>query len=105
MCASYGALESTLVSTRSTVPETFASAAARTFFAVSPLRRLSVRPFAVWPPLDGSKPRGPPEPAGGGPRGAVAAFEDVDPEVAALASAAPPATAAPTAATVTILVR
>ena len=31
MCASYGALESTLVSTRSTVPGTLASAAARTF--------------------------------------------------------------------------
>src|SRR3954469_22841131 len=54
MCASYGALESTLVSTRSTVPGTLARAAALTLAAVSPVNSVSVLPLAVCPPLDGS---------------------------------------------------
>src|SRR5215213_8387877 len=68
MCASYGALESTLVSTRSTVPGTLARAAARTFAATSPLSSSSVLPLNVWPPCEGSC---------GAPR---AAAEDVDDE-------------------------
>src|SRR4051812_50072944 len=61
MCASYGALESTLVSTRSTVPGTFLSAAALTFAAVSPLSACSVLPLTLWRPAGA--------PTGGAPRG------------------------------------
>src|SRR3954447_21773169 len=100
MCASYGALESTFVSTRSTVPCTFASAAALTFDATSPLSSFSVLPLKVWPPFDGSKFFGAPCWAAGG---VVAAVDDVPPDVAAPAIAAPLTAAAPTAATVTSL--
>src|SRR6478672_11549589 len=86
MCASYGALESTFVSTRSTVPDTLASAAARTLAAASPLSSVSVLPLTVWPPCDGSR--------GGCPLGAWAADgddeDDAVEDVAALAMAAPP---------------
>src|SRR3954468_4317122 len=101
MCASYGALESTLVSTRSTVPETLASAAARTLDAVSPLSRVSVRPLTVWPPWDGSCAGGAPWVVGAAP----CPVEDGDPEVAALAMAAALTAAVPTAAAVTSLER
>src|SRR5689334_15335796 len=95
MCASYGALESTLVSTRSTVPETFASAAARTFAAVSPLSSVSVLPFAVCPPCDGSR-------GGWFWEGAVPDVADDEvPDVAAFATVAPPTAAAAMAAPVT----
>src|SRR6478736_6657694 len=61
MCASYGALESTLVSTRSTVPGTLASAAAWTLAATSPVSAFSVLPLTVWrplgPPCGGCPPR------------------------------------------------
>src|SRR3954451_8457442 len=90
MCASYGALSSTLVSTRSTVPGTLARAAALTLAAVVPVSRTSVLPLNVWPPLDGSC-------------WAVvfdAAGVEVD-EVAAPAIVAPPRAAAPMAAAVT----
>src|SRR3954452_25566732 len=59
MCASYGALESTLVSTRSTVPDTFLSAAALTLAAVSPLSGCSVLPLAECRPA-GAPAGGPP---------------------------------------------
>src|SRR6476469_8563029 len=98
MWASYGALSSTLVSTRSTVPDTFASAAARTFAATSPVRSVSVLPLNVWPPLEGSW-------AG---RDWLVDVDDEDddvPEVAALAMAAPLTAAAATAAKVTSLER
>src|SRR5436190_1355161 len=98
MCASYGAPESTLVSTRSTVPDTFASAAARTLDSTSPVSSFSVLPLAVWPPFDGSNP----------PRGALAdgvGVVDALPEVAAFANAAPPSAAAATAVNVTSLDR
>src|SRR3954451_3782359 len=82
MCASYGALESTLVSTRSTVPGTLARAAARTLDSTSPVSSFSVLPLTVWPPFDGS-----------GWGGAAALGEDDEdeplPPVAALAIAAP----------------
>src|SRR4051794_2772278 len=88
MCASYGALESTLVSTRSNVPGTFFSAAARTFDATSPVSAFSVLPLTVC---------------------ACGAVDDEDEDavedVAAFAIAPPPSAAAPTAATVTSLVR
>src|SRR4051794_5256226 len=98
MCASYGAFESTLVSTRSTVPLTLASAAARTFDATSPVSSFSVLPLAVWPPLDGSC------------CGAACAADDDGedeplPVPAAFAIAAPPPAAAITAANVTSLDR
>src|SRR4051794_33477149 len=99
MCASYGALESTLVSTRSTVPGTFARAAARTLDATSPVSSFSVLPLTVWPPFDGSWSRG------------WAAAPDDEPDEddpvpeAALAIAAPLTAAAPTAAAVTSLER
>src|SRR4051812_42066626 len=94
MCASYGALESTFVSTRSTVPDTFASAAARTFAATSPVSAASVFPSTVCRPWSTA--------AAGAPE------EDDDAvveEVAALAAAAPPTAAAATAAVVTSLDR
>src|SRR3954465_13790621 len=50
MCASYGALESTLVSSRSTVPDTLVRAAARTFAATSRVSGCSVLPLTVWRP-------------------------------------------------------
>src|SRR5690349_2103881 len=50
MWASYGALESTLVSTRSTVPGTLASAAASTFAARAPVSACSVLPLTVCRP-------------------------------------------------------
>src|SRR3954447_12612645 len=80
MCASYGALESTLVSTRSTVPDTLASAAARTFDSTSPLSSVSVLPLTVWPPLDGSWSR----PCGADDADGVA-VGDALPDVAAFA--------------------
>src|SRR4051812_13452236 len=88
MCASYGALESTLVSTRSTVPGTLARAAALTLAATSPVSAASVFPLTLW-------------------RLAWAAEGvDVDePEVAALATVAPPTAVTATAAAVTSLVR
>src|SRR4051794_36890218 len=92
MCASYGALESTLVSTRSTVPGTLASAAARTLAATSPVRSVSVLPLAVCPPFDGSCF------AGGDDADGVADDDD-----AALAIAPPLTAAAATAAAVTSL--
>src|SRR5215217_1705035 len=95
MCASYGALESTLVSTRSTVPGTLASAAARTFDVASPLSSFSVLPLTVCPPREGS-------------RWAAGADDDEDealPDVAAFAMAAPLAPAAAMAANVTSLLR
>src|SRR3954467_12467272 len=95
MCASYGALESTLVSTRSTVPETLAVAAPRTFDATSPVSSVSVLPLTVCPPLDGSC---------GWPAALGVADGDV-PDVAAFAIAAPLTTAARTAAKVTSLER
>src|SRR6478752_934337 len=97
MCASYGALESTLVSTRSTVPDTFASAAALTLASTSPVSSFSVLPLTVWPPFDGSN---------WGRAwlllGAVELDEldELEPPVAAPAIAVPPSAAAPTAATV-----
>src|SRR6476659_938738 len=101
MCASYGALESTFVSTRSTVPDTLARAAARTLAAASPLSSVSVLPLTVWPPCDGSR--------GGCPLGAWSADgddeDDAFEDVAALAIAPPPTAAAPIAAAVTSLVR
>src|SRR3954453_24235699 len=96
MCASYGARESTFVSTRSTVPETLASAAARTLDATSPVNSFSVLPLNVWPPCDGSC---------GGRAWFVAAGVAVDDadvaDEAALAIAPPPSAAAPMAAAVT----
>src|SRR3954462_9705350 len=85
MWASYGALPSTLVSTRSTVPGTLASAAALTLAATSPVNAFSVLPLAVCRP--------PP----------CCTAEGVEDEVddAALAMPAPPTAAAATAATVT----
>src|SRR3954454_9605665 len=53
MCASYGALESTLVSTRSTVPDTLATASARTLDATSPVNAVSVLPLSVCLPAPG----------------------------------------------------
>src|SRR3954447_8024853 len=95
MCASYGALESTFVSTRSTVPDTLASAAARTLAATSPVRSFSVLPLAVCPPFDGSCCCW----AGG-----VDDADGVaDGDVAALAIAPPLTAAAATAAAVTSL--
>src|SRR4051812_39817587 len=105
MCASYGALESTLVSTRSTVPGTLASAAARTFAATSPVSSFSVLPFAVCPACDGSRGglpcwAGAPDAADGVADGDAAVLD-----VAAPAIAAPLTAAAPTAAAVTSLDR
>src|SRR3954469_9524645 len=103
MCASYGALESTLVSTRSTVPGTLASAAARTFDATSPLSSFSVLPSTVCPPWDGS--------CGGWPGPAldeaagVVDEDDAFPAVAAVAIAAALTAAAATTAPVTSLDR
>src|SRR3954466_9957501 len=94
MCASYGALESTLVSTRSTVPDTFVSAAALTLAAVSPLRACSVLP------LTECRPAGAP---GGGPPGVALglALE----LCAAPATAEPPSASAPRAAKVAMVLR
>src|SRR3954468_8685507 len=89
MCASYGALESTLVSTRSTVPGTLASAAALTLAAVSPLSACSVLPLTVCR-------------AG---LAVAAGVELAEPEVAALAAVAPPMAAAAIAVAVTSLER
>src|SRR3954451_7647396 len=91
MWASYGALPSTLVSTRSTVPGTLASAAACTLAATSPVSAVSDLPLTVWGPW-ASLAVG------------VAVGED-DEEVAAPAIAAPPAAAPTTAAAVMSLVR
>src|SRR4051794_8427455 len=98
MCASYGALESTLVSTRSTVPGTLASAAARTLAATVPLSAVSVLPLRVcrppcWP--DGAWV--PVVDDGAADDGAV--------DVAALAIAPPPMAAAQMAAPVVSLLR
>src|SRR3954447_19986124 len=90
MCASYGALESTLVSSRSTVPDTLARAAARTFAATSPVSGCSVLPLTEWRPCGADD-------------------DDVDDDwaafVAAFAATAPPPRAAATAAAVTSLDR
>src|SRR3954462_12800867 len=95
MWASYGALPSTLVSTRSTVPGTLASAAALTLDATSPVSACSVFPLAVCrPPL-----------CCWAAVGVADAEDDVVAEEAALAIPAPPTAAAPTAATVTSLDR
>src|SRR3954464_490570 len=98
MCASYGALESTLVSTRSTVPGTLARAAALTLAAGSPVSSVSVLPLAGCPPWDGSCLAG-----------VVVVLLDAAGvlvvEVAAPATAEPLTAAAPTAATVTSLER
>src|SRR3954465_15056562 len=94
MCASYGALESTLVSTRSTVPATLASAAALTLAATSPLSAFSVFPLTVCRPLLCC-----------GAVGVADAEDDAVLDEAALAIPAPPTAAAPTAATVTSLDR
>src|SRR4051795_6533295 len=94
MCASYGALPSTFVSTRSTVPGTFASAAALTLDATSPVSAFSVFPLAVCRP-----------PLCCWAVGVADAEDDVVAEEAALAIPAPPTAAAPTAATVTSLDR
>src|SRR3954467_9772731 len=95
MCASYGALPSTLVSTRSTVPATLASAAALTLAATSPVSAFSVFPLTVcrpalccWAAV-----------------GVAEAEDDVVVDEAALAMPAPPTAAAPTAAAVTSLDR
>src|SRR3954468_9221913 len=96
MCASYGALESTLVSTRSTVPGTLARAAALTLAAASPVSSVSVLPLTVCPPRDGS---------------CLAAVVLLDAAGVAVVEGAAPATAealtaaAPTTATVTSLER
>src|SRR3954470_24529864 len=90
MCASYGALESTLVSTRSTVPDTLASAAARTLDSTSPVSGFSVLPLTVCPPCDGAWFPAVPD-----------SDDDVVPEVAAPAIAAPLTAAAATATKVT----
>src|SRR3954465_451009 len=94
MCASYGAGESTLVSTRSTVPETLASAAALTLAATSPVSACSVLPLTVCRPCGAAVCDE-----------AVAEFEGVVVEGAAFAIAPPPIAAAQTAAAVTRLVR
>src|SRR4051794_9762972 len=99
MCASYGALESTLVSTRSTVPATFASAAALTLAATSPVSAFSVLPLTVWRPPCG------PATAAGAADDADDDDDGDDDDDAALAMPAPPIAAAPTAATVTSLDR
>src|SRR3954452_21547464 len=91
MCAREGALSSTFVSTRSTVPGTLARAAALTLEAVAPVSRTSVLPLNVWPPLEWSC----------GVAVLEAAVVDVFDEVAAPAMVAPPRAAAPMAATVT----
>src|SRR4051812_38227438 len=96
MCASYGALESTLVSTRSTVPDTFLSAAALTFAAVSPLSACSVLPLTVCRPAGA--------PAGGPPCGVAVALE-LDELCAAPATAEPPSASAPSAAKVARVLR
>src|SRR4051812_28049795 len=93
MCASYGALPSTLVSTRSTVPATLASAAALTLAATSPVSAFSVFPLTVCRPPLCCWTVG------------VADAEDDAVDEAALAMPAPPTAAAPTAATVTSLDR
>src|SRR2546421_1502620 len=95
MCASYGTLSSTFVSTRCTVPDTLASAAARTLAATSPVRSFSVFPLTVCPPSDGLDGGAPPCVLAGG---AVDDGVDVVPDVAAFAIAPPPTAAAPTAA-------
>src|SRR3954470_22628113 len=99
MWASYGALSSTLVSTRSTVPDTFFSAASRTLAAVAPVSGSSVRPLSVW------RAFGPPCCAAGGEPDGVAVGGDDELDVAALAIAPPPRAAAPIAAAVTSLER
>src|SRR4051794_36703964 len=94
MCASYGALESMLVSTRSTVPATLASAAFCTWDATEPVRACSVRPLRVWRPWSV---------AVGAPDGAADGV--VVPDEAAFATVAPPTAAAPTAASAMSLER
>src|SRR3954447_16306554 len=79
MCASYGALESTLVSTRSTAPGTLATAAALTLAATSPVSAASVLPLRLCLPSVAA--------ADGG---------DEDEPAAALATVAPPTAAAAT---------
>src|SRR3954463_1854489 len=104
MCASYGALESTLVSTRSTVPFTLARAAARTLAATSPVSGFSVLPLTVWAPC--GRPCGRAWlPAAGDAAGETDGADGDVLDVAALAIAAPLTAAAPTAAAVTSLVR
>src|SRR5215208_5678438 len=97
-------LESTLVSTRSTVPDTLASAAARTFDATSPVSSFSVLPSTVCPPWDGSRCGGP----GGAAADEAAGVVDEDealPAVAAVAIAAALRAAVATTAPVTSLDR
>src|SRR3954462_1554100 len=98
MCASYGAVAATLVSTRSTVPGTLARAAALTLAAVSPVSSVSVLPLTVCPPRDGSCLAG-----------VVVVLLDAAGvavvDVAAPATAEPLTAAAPTTATVTSLER
>src|SRR3954452_18776904 len=94
MCASYGALESTLVSTRSTVPDTFLSAAALTLAAVSPVSACSVLPLTECRPAGG--------PAGGPPGVALGLALEL---CAAPATAEPPSASAPRAATVATVLR
>src|SRR3954451_2099525 len=102
MCASYGALESTLVSTRSTVPGTLASAAARTLDATSPVSGFSVLPLTVWPPWGGR----PWLVAGGGGENATDGDDDgACRDVPTLAITTLVTAAAPTAAAVTSLDR
>src|SRR3954447_20285945 len=93
MCASYGALESTLVSTRSTVPGTLASAAARTLDATSPVSGFSVLPLTVWPPWGGR----PWLVADGDAENVTDGDDGAFPDVAALAIAAPLTAGAPAA--------
>src|SRR3954447_25001615 len=107
MCASYGALESTLVSTRSTVPDTFSRAAALTFAAVSPLSACSVLPLTL------CRPAG--RPAGGAPCRRARGRGGGRPCGGALglelelgagpATAEPPSASAPSAATVATVLR
>src|SRR3954465_5432298 len=93
MGAPYGALPSTLASTRSTVPATLASAAALTLAATSPVSAFSVFPLTVCRPPLCCWAVG------------VAEAEDDAVDDAALAMPAPPTAAAPTAALVPSLDR
>src|SRR3954453_17449420 len=95
MCASYGGLESTLVSPRSTVPGPFLSAAALTFAAVSPLSACSVLPLTL------CRPAGAPT---GGPPCGVALAPELE-LCAAPATAERPSASAPSAAQVARVLR